>query len=140
MSDDQIRIAIAEICGWKIVESKLFKSLRSPSDGSCICCGKHLSDGEVWEVGLCGGEDYRCVFPDYPNDLNAMHEAERLLGEKQVRSYAFTLAQVLDTTPTVDLDDQFLNIHSTARQRCEAFLRLHCRWIEEKQEANHDAK
>jgi hypothetical protein len=62
------------------------------------------------------------------NDLNAMHEAEKVLTEKQVRSYAFTLAQVLDTSPTVDLDDQFLNIHATAAQRVEAFLRTLNLW------------
>ena len=61
------------------------------------------------------------VLPNYFSDLNAMHEAEKVLGEKKIRSYAFILAQVLDTSPTVDLDDQFLNIHATAAQRAEAF-------------------
>jgi hypothetical protein len=51
-----------------------------------------------------------------------------VLTEKHVRSYAFILAQVLDTIPTVDLDDQFLNIHATAAQRAEAFLRTLNLW------------
>jgi hypothetical protein len=78
------------------------------------------------------GEDsdsiVRELIPDYLNDLNAMHDAEKVLGEKRIRSYAFTLAQVLDTSPTVDLDDQFLNIHATAAQRAEAFLRTIGKW------------
>ena len=61
-----------------------------------------------------------------------MHEAEKGLGKKQVRSYALTLAQILDTSPTVDLVDQFLNIHATARQRAEAFLRTLGKWKEDK--------
>lgn len=66
--------------------------------------------------------------PDYLNDLNAMHEAEKVLSEKRIRSYAFILAQVLETSPTVDLDDQFLNIHATAAQRAEALLRTIGKW------------
>jgi hypothetical protein len=69
---------------------------------------------------------------NYCNCLNAMHEAEKGLGKKQVRSYALTLAQILDTSPTVDLVDQFLNIHATARQRAEAFLRTLGKWKEDK--------
>jgi hypothetical protein len=70
--------------------------------------------------------------PDYPNDLNAMHEAENMLTETRVRSYASVLAQVLDTHPTVDLDDQYLNIHATAEQRAEAFLKTIGKWEGEK--------
>jgi hypothetical protein len=70
------------------------------------------------------------VPPDFCCDLNAMHEAEAFLKSKDIRSYAFLLAQVLDTSPTVDLDDQFLNIHATARQRAEAFLRTLGKWEE----------
>jgi len=66
---------------------------------------------------------------DYCSDLNAMHEAENCLGEKR-RSFAMWLAQILDTTPTVDLDDQFLNVHATARERAEAFLRTLGKWEE----------
>ncbi len=69
---------------------------------------------------------------DYCNDLNAMHEAEKGLPEKHKRTFAFILAQVLDTSPTVDLDDQFLNIHATAIQRAEAFLKTIGKWKEEK--------
>ncbi len=66
------------------------------------------------------------------NDLNAMHEAESILTEKQKRTFAFILAQVLDTSPTVDLGDQFLNIHATAKQRAEALRRTLGKWEEAK--------
>ena len=67
------------------------------------------------------------------DDLNACHEMEKVLTERQMWTYAFTLAQVLDTSPTVDLDDQFLNIHATAAEKCEAFLRTLGLWEEEEQ-------
>ena len=69
---------------------------------------------------------------DYCGDLNAMHEAESILTEKQKRTFAFILAQVLDTSPNVDLGDQFLNIHATAKQRAEALRRTLGKLEEEK--------
>jgi len=107
MNKEQIRIKIAEACGWTPTPEGLYTKdpagLRPPFRHP-----EHL--------------------PDYLNDLNAMHEAETVLTEKKVRSYAFILAQVLDTSPTVDLDDQFLNIHATAAQRAEAFLKTLGLW------------
>jgi hypothetical protein len=120
MTPEKQRIAIAEACGWK-------------------CAGhpdqKKATDG--WEFGYQfvirpeGQLVTHNSIPDYLNDLNAMHEAEKVLTEKQIRSYAFILSQVLDTSPTVDLDDQFLNIHANAAQRCEAFLKTLNLWEDE---------
>jgi len=104
MKPEQQRIAIAEACGWKPDKRGL---------------------------GWLSPHGYYAPEPDYLNDLNEMHEAEKTFSEKRIRSYAFTLAQVLDTSPTVDLDDQFLNIHATAAQRAEAFLRTIGKWEEE---------
>ena len=108
MKPEQQRIAIAEACGWK----------------KCRTEQGHLAWGCDPDTG------YEQKLPNYLGDLNAMHEAEKVLGEKRIRSYTFTLAQALDTSPTVDLDDQFLNIHATAPQRAEAFLRVHGKWEE----------
>jgi hypothetical protein len=118
MTDPEINAAIAAYVGWK--------------SRTVIV---HHSVGYQWDESLTvwtnpeGRDD---VLPSYTTDLNAIHEAEKVLGEKRIRSYAFTLAQVLDTSPTVDLDDQFLNIHATARQRAEAFLRTIGKWEEAK--------
>lgn len=116
-NDKQINAAIAEACGWKLQGSP-----------------EHQKATEGWQFGHTfainpSGElvSHNSI-PDYCNNLNAMHEAEKVLRKKRVRSYALTLAQVLDTSPTVDLDDQFLNIHATARQRAEAFLRTLGKW------------
>jgi hypothetical protein len=106
MTEQEQRIAIAEVRGWYDI-------------------GEPTWNRRV--LGRLGQGPLRNI-PDYPQDLNAMHEAEKVLTEKHVRSYAFILAQVLDTIPTVDLDDQFLNIHATAAQRAEAFLRTFNLW------------
>jgi len=117
MTPEAQRIAIAEECGW------------TWSDGEEPCYGGiYKQAGWTSPTGEFYGGDWTCKssslgLPDYLNDLNAMHEAEKVLTEKRIRSYAFILAEVLDTSPTVDLDDQFLNIHATASRRAEAFLR-----------------
>lgn len=109
MSDQEINIAIAEACGWtEVTDNRKFHQ--------CPTGFPPNSEGTLAYVS------------DYCGDLNAMREAEKVLTEKQIRSYAFTLAQVLDTTPTVDLDDQFLNIHAPAQKRAEAFLRTIGKW------------
>jgi hypothetical protein len=121
MTQEQQRVAIAEACGWKYVEGLNVSSLSHSGATSCADC---------WVCPKRGAGYGAYEPPNYLNDLNAMHDAEKVLGEKRIRSYAFTLAQVLDTSPTVDLDDQFLNIHATASQRAEAFLRTIGKWKE----------
>jgi hypothetical protein len=61
MSDEEINIAIAEICGW------------------------HYYDGWKHEDGR---EDSP---PNYCDDLNAMHEAEQVLTLEQLLIYAHCL-------------------------------------------------
>lgn len=104
MTNEQINIAIFEIFGWKWEPEK--NSFFHPENG-------RLKPKYA---------------PNYCNDLNAMHEAEKALHEKKKNTFAFMLAQVLDTSPTVDLSDQFLNIHATASQRAEAFLKTLGKW------------
>ena len=110
MSPEQQRIAIAQACGWRGVDPRRWGGYTDTYNPLCSMADAIGAPAKFWGY-----------VPDYLNDLNAMHEAEKVLTEKRVRSYAFTLAQVLDTSPTVDLDDQFLNIHATAAQRAEAF-------------------
>jgi hypothetical protein len=109
MTQEQKRIKLAEVAGWK------------PYPSENVGPAARFFNGDIW---FRHAESYTIAtpeqLPDYFNDLNAVHELESTLGEKQTRLYAFILAQVLDTSPTVDLDDQFLNIHATAAQRAEA--------------------
>jgi hypothetical protein len=102
MNPEKQRIAIAQACGWK----------------RCI----HVTD---FRDG-CNGENPRGIFtvlPDYLNDLNAMHEAEKLLANDQCAAYLVILARSL---PEAGLDSWAF--HATASQRAEAFLKTLGLW------------
>ena len=113
MTDEQINIAIAEACG--------FHQEEPWSDGR-----------ECW-----GHKDYPPhvgfeQIPDYCNDLNAMHEAEKLIsGKTKEGDYWFLLRELLDF-PDAESDWDTLYffdaIHATARQRAEAFLKTINKW------------
>lgn len=100
MTTDEQRIAIAQACGW----SYIFR----PSEFELL--GKHEPESM--------GRDYLDV-PNYLNDLNAMHEAEKILREKGVwLAYKEHLDLIcFRAGPECD------PYHATAVQRAEAFLR-----------------
>jgi len=131
MKPEEQRIAIAEACGWK------------PDDDG---------DGTGWKgswihqrlIGMKptfrGGKVVSYLIeqtvPDYLNDLNAMHEAEKVLStEAQQFNFAnilydltqgFKPDEVQDWLPDfweVSRSNVFAHIHATATQRAEAFLR-----------------
>ena len=137
MTPEEQQIAIAEACGesdrWVIEKRGLYYRENACGYTSNLC--------EAWIVSEAVADTYtydydervikrRAPLKDYLNDLNACHEMENTLGKDIIRLFAFMLAQVLKTTPTVDLDDQFANIHATAAQRCEAFLKAIGKWKE----------
>jgi hypothetical protein len=84
MTPDQQRITIATACGYKSYSWRL------------------TSDGWL----------FADIVPDYLNDLNAMHEAEKTLNYDQLDNYYFEMAKRM-VRP----------YHATAAQRAEAFLR-----------------
>jgi hypothetical protein len=100
MTDDQINVAIAEICGWRLVE-KQYEDF-----GYCL---------RVW-VSPFGQE--ADAPPNYCSDLNAMHEAEKVLTLKRLLIYAEWL----------ESEYGFFGITATARQRAEALLCTLGKW------------
>ena len=95
MTPEQKRIKIAEALGYTHV--RIIKAIESPPD---IGIGHHPTEPHS--------------VPDYLNDLNAMHEAEKvLLTKEQRRKYVRTLFQTTNT----DWDSHC----ATAAQRAEAF-------------------
>lgn len=100
MSENEINVAIAEACGWTHT-----KTIRNPNE---TAYGRHpIHTANVpWELPL----------PDYCNDLNAMHEAEKLLTHDQENDYWLHLLQAHEyIQPWAGT--------ATAAQRAEAFLR-----------------
>jgi hypothetical protein len=96
MTDEQINQRIAEACGWK---------------GNLI---DRDMQGNLWPSEP----------PNYCADLNAMHEAEKVLTGLTRHAYCDAL---LDTVP--DSPDHLWEVlTATARQRAEAFLRTLGKW------------
>lgn len=65
---------------------------------------------------------YLSDLPNYAADLNACHEFEKTLDHiNEWFYYEKALAEITDG----------YIFHATARQRCEAFLRVHNQWEEQ---------
>lgn len=101
MTEEQQQIAIAEACG------------EDPSMWSCPKCGKipgtHVTYDE--RCAICDAEVTEP--PDYLHDLNAMHEAEKVLTVAQGMNYVLRIGPM-----------------ATAAQRAEAILRTIGKWEE----------
>jgi hypothetical protein len=104
---EQKRIKIAEACGWKgiVPQFAIGYAPWRPKSYSEACMGDLDSIPQD-------------PIPDYCNDLNAMHEAEKLLKSEQHFTFQVELARVINTT-TYPLN--FALLHATAAQRAEAF-------------------
>lgn len=131
MTEEEQQIAIAEACGWKDV--KYTKHEEVDIDNRSII---HWS-------GLTGippeftHYKNRIRIPDYLNDLNAMHEAEKVLGDERMFNYLDALLDVLrlNLDPGgwyIDIDSVWKMTHATAAQRAEAFLRTIGKWEDSK--------
>lgn len=115
MTPDQQRIAIATACGWTDIRRQRL----------------YAGDQDLWGNKLIGSDNCRNRLPDYLNDLNACHEMEQVLTEKQQRDFCFRLLlKLVDGSLTSDLNDHFIFLHATADQRAEAFLRTLDLWQE----------
>jgi hypothetical protein len=69
---------------------------------------------------------WKCA-KDYCNDLNAMHEAEKVLkGYKEIHTYVWHLNNRKDW----DTDFKLMEVHISAKDRAEAFLRTLDKWEE----------
>ena len=103
MKPEQQRIAIAQACGWKWVRLR-------QQEGLCDDVRGYPPNVEC--VGL--NERYA---PDYLNDLNAMHEAEKIMSYDEFDEYYVQLSMKM-VRP----------FHATAAQRAEAFLKTLNLW------------
>ena len=103
ISDTELRIKVAKLCGYHSFEGEKFL----PS----------IEDEEP-EYGLVCRDTmgYTVIAPDYPHDLNACHEFDKSLGNKE-HHYEFWLKEA--TTFESPFNWMW---NATARQKCEAFV------------------
>lgn len=122
MSPEAQRIAIAEACGWIINHEPPYA-------------------GMAWEPNTpTHGRTVHTTFfrslPNYTEDLNAMHEAEKVLTEEKRELFARYLYKMpafdvlKDTYEDIQFDAVFKLVHATAAQRAEAFLKTVGKWEE----------
>lgn len=134
MNKDAQRIAIAEAMGYKVVP------LRPPGT-----YGFTINDGPLAGVMFWGSGPPPTILnmtqflPDYLSDLNAVHEAEKVLEAQPSlwREYGIQLQEVLRFWCVGVVEDypRHLRVlatiaHATAAQRCEALLRTLILWVE----------
>ena len=97
MTPEQINIAIAEACGWK----------------------PHYSMDGFGEHPVYAPHHMQRL-PNYTTDLNAMHEAEKMLDYRQRCDYEETLQLICN----------YRHTFATAAQRAEAFLKTIGKWTD----------
>ena len=110
MTHDSQRIAIAEACGLPKPYSRW-----SGADSDTLCHSVTVEDGLKRAKPI----------PDYTQDLNAMHEAEKVLKGGMRSTYDAELTLICSR------DYNFI-WESTAAQRAEAFLRTVGKWEDDK--------
>ena len=121
MSPEKQRIAIAKACGWSYQN-------KHPRFGKQSVKSWYFMNTEITVSSSS-------KLPDYLNDLNAMHKAEKVLTYNQVFGYAQLVESFTQTTIGVGgtpLGRSFQSITSTASQRAEAFLRTIGKWEDAK--------
>ena len=112
MTPEKQRIAIAEACGWM---------------------NTHCTAG--LPCGIAPRELQHRQVPDYLNDLNAMHAAEKTLDNGVLwRGYLNRLWEVVcperNQMNGLDAATGLLLVHATAARRAEAFLKTLGLWEE----------
>ena len=106
-------VTLSKVFGWLVVLDDEWGPLRGRKDDTSM----------VYEV------------PDYLNDLNVMHEAEKSLSIIQRLRYYQELIDIFDRHP--DGSHRYgaciywESVHATASQRAEAFLKTLGLWKED---------
>ncbi len=112
MNQEKQRIAIAEACG-----------LPKPYS---MCFGK-VPNTLCHSVMVTNGVKHGMPIPDYLHDLNAMHEAEKVLRDDREAAFRGWL-WLAHGQPEM----RCAIVHATAAQRAEAFLKTIGKWEDDK--------
>jgi hypothetical protein len=108
------RIAIAEACGWK-----------NHDHPDVMQCKQRWTMQKQWCMDPKGVLRFNHHRPNYLNDLNAMHEAEKTLTYAQGGEMTLWIQRMTCAGYGPQL-------FATASQRAEAFLRTIGKWEESK--------
>lgn len=73
---------------------------------------------------------YHRRVPDYLNDLNAVHGAEKLLTYEQQPHYIHAIKRTVMRVSPIGAADDYETATATAAQRLEALLRTLGKWVD----------
>jgi hypothetical protein len=132
MTDNEIRIAVAEAIGWTDIHEETIEYANVESRSI-----------DLWTV-LAGitYEGKRRAIRNYPTDLNACAEFEETLSPDDQVKYVEALEQIIRDAENLLCSDpigtkwpfnhfgRFAFATASARQRCTAFLRTKGLWKE----------
>jgi hypothetical protein len=121
MNTEKQRIAIAEACGWKNADHPDAMKLKQ---------GWIMP--EKWCMDPKGVLRFNHHRPDYLSDLNAMHQAERVLTQQQRIEYVRELGYIWTGRNDRAIPNWWFVHDATAIQRAEAFLRTIGKWEDDK--------
>lgn len=122
MNKDKQRIAIAKACGWKLADENEIKERAGTAAWL-------LEKGPWWRNAKEKTIATIETLPDYCNDLNAMHEAEKHVGMQEYplrEHYCLNLMAVKNNQVS-----PFPIWMTSAAQRAEAFLKTLNLWEDE---------
>lgn len=116
-----MRVAIAEDQGWTNIHHAAYETWHNDSGTMSGLIGKS-PDKQAWpELQL----------PNYPEDLNAMHEVEKSLPEETNYAWIKCISEACGCNALPDLLTPTVIIaRATALQRAEAYLRTKGLWKE----------
>ena len=120
MTPEAQRIAIAEACGLEVLTKP------NPDDPAAWNRGCFTPSAAKERRKNWVNSAVVKIIPDYLNDLNAMHDAEKVLTEDQREQYLNSLYKVCN--PDSMLNDAWNLNCATAAQRAEAFLHTIGKW------------
>lgn len=119
------KIAIAEYLGWKLI--KIDKASNGDDVYESFWWPPNVGEPDSAEVI----NDYGCISPPkYLKDLNAIHEAEKTLTDAEWYGYRDELRKVVLGPVGMVSDWAKADLHATAAQKAEAFLKFKGLWKE----------
>lgn len=131
MTKEQMRIAIAEACGWERWQTHSgFVMLIKPRDDKQRAYWLKCGDTVVLNAPI---DKISKEAPNYTEDLNACFEMENTLQKecKYWPHYIDELAKLFRFAFPNQAETNWSQMcHATAAQRCEAFLRMKGLWTE----------
>jgi hypothetical protein len=114
MTAEAQRLAIAQACGWTDIDVQ-----------GEYCFGTEAAKSEL------DARQFMMELPHYCSDLNAMHEAEKVIGSRWP-TYCETLLAIVEPEPrSLEVCHYWNLLHATAAQRAEAFLRTLNLWSQD---------